>query len=130
MYDHDFTKEQFKAFWPGGYYENFNGIGYTPKVFTDVFAVLEPLMNKEHTALELGPGRGRWTRLLTGAFKHVIAGDVIPRSNGLTGPEFANLTYIELKEHDFYCTGVADSSIDFAFSYGMFCHLSADACAT
>ena len=34
-----------------------------------------------------------------------------------------NVRYIELPDRDYNCTGVEDESIDFAFSFGVFCHL-------
>ncbi len=127
MYDHDFTKDQFKALWPNGYWESFGEGGYTPSVFTDVCDAIRPFMHRGHVALELGPGRGRWTSLLAASFKRVIALDVIPRPPGLA--ELDNLEYVELADRDFSCTGVASSSIDFVFSFGLFCHLSNEACA-
>jgi SAM-dependent methyltransferase len=86
---------------------------------------LAPFYNKDHTCLEIGCGRGFWTnKYLTKQFKHVVALDLLPNPRFTSG----NVTYIEVPDRDFTCYGVEDNSIDFCWSFGVFCHLSIPAC--
>jgi cyclopropane fatty-acyl-phospholipid synthase-like methyltransferase len=54
----------------------------------------------------------------------VIALDLLP------SVEFKgkNIRYIEVPDRDFSCYGVDENSVDFCWSFGVFCHLSIDAC--
>lgn len=115
----DFTKEQFINFWGNtGYYEKFNyGIGFDEVVKRTIL----PFANKEHTCLEIGSGGGVFTEVLSQHFGQVIAIDVIPEHDGVRYP---NVKFIELDNQDYDCTGVKNRSIDFVFSYGVFCHFS------
>lgn len=118
----DFTKAQFIDFWGNtGYYERFNyGIGFDEVVNRTIL----PFANKEYTCLEIGCGGGVFTEVLSQHFGQVIAIDVIPEHYGVRYP---NVKFIELDSQDYDCTGVKSNSIDFVFSYGVFCHFSNDA---
>lgn len=122
--DGNYTKEFFQKAWGAeGYFEEFSyGAGFH-KVL-DV--ALKPFRNEFKIALEIGSGGGTFTRHIAGHFKWAIVMDVIPRpaSLGFCVPWF---NYIELPDQCFKCVGVAPESIDFVFSYNVFCHLSDDA---
>lgn len=117
----DFTKDFFKQAWgPEGYYENFSyGVGID-KVCE---VALYPFTNKDTVALEIGPGGGVFTTRIFGYVKALTCIDVIPRPTGFP----VDINYIELQNQDFFCAGVPDNSINFAFCYNVFCHLSNDA---
>ncbi len=113
----DFTKEEFQNFWPMGYYENFGwGVGIETVIAKSIIPFLDP--NK--IALEIGCGGGVFTKRMR--FKHTYAIDVIKKPASLDG--ISNLTFIEAPDRDFTCFGIEDNSIDFCYSYGVFCHLS------
>lgn len=119
----DTTKRGFNSTWPGGYRENFEvyaaktGMGEGPIVRV----ALEPFYNKEHVALEIGCGGGFWIdKYLAPNFKKVIGLDVIPKPP-LVGD---NVQYIEVPDRNFECYGVEDGSIDFVWSFGVFCHMT------
>lgn len=118
----DFTKDFFKSAWgPGGYEEHFSygvGIDKVCEVCTRPFA-----MGRE--VLEVGSGGGSFSNFLYNIAKNLTCIDVIPRPEVFTN--WRLLKYIELDNQDYFCTGVPDNSIDFAFSYNVFCHLSNDA---
>jgi SAM-dependent methyltransferase len=126
VYKQDLSKDRFKELWPCGYLENF-GLGYHDTAFTDVCEICRPFFDRNGIALELGPGRGRWTVMLAAEFRQVVALDVISMPASLA--RLTNLVYVELADRDYACTGVQDNSVDFAFSFGLFCHLSNEACA-
>lgn len=120
----DTTKDQFVSAWPGGYEEEFRA--YPAGTEQQIADELSKFTNPEGTCLELGPGRGLWTRkYLSKLFKSVVCVDLIQRPEALN---LENVTWIEVGNHDFACAAVAARSIDFAFSFGMFCHLSEAAC--
>lgn len=116
----DFTKEFFTRTWgPDGYYENFSyGVGIDKVCEVCVYPFLYP----GHDILEIGSGGGVFTKRIFMAYVNLTCIDVIPR------PESLYCTrYVELKNQDYYCTGLKDGSQDFVFTYNLFCHLSNEA---
>lgn len=120
----DTSKNDFIKAWPGGYEENFK---FHPDGTESMVAgAIAKFSNKNHTCIEIGPGRGLWTKkYLAPSFKRVVCIDVIPRPEAL---DLDCVEWIEVGDRDFSCSGVESSSIDFAFSFGVFCHLSQSAC--
>lgn len=122
----DASKEGFLATWPGGYRENWVVYGKMSGVSEEeiVSTCIAPFRNQAHTALEIGCGLGFWTdRHLAPYFREVVALDLLADPK-LTSP---NVRYIEVPDRDFSCFGVEDESIDFAWSFGVFCHLTLEA---
>src|SRR5688572_5875873 len=120
MINKDFSKQFFTQSWgPDGYYENFSyGVGID-KVCE---VALYPFINTITRVLEIGSGGGVFTKRIIPRVDDLICIDVIPKPQALNGVQ-----YIELGNQDYYCTGVNDDSIEFAFSYNCFCHLSNEA---
>jgi SAM-dependent methyltransferase len=119
----DFDKTFFQTAWGDtGYIEPFSyGVGY--KKVAEV--CINPFASLHKVALEIGPGGGTFTELMQNQFYHVFAIDVIRMPPQFELYDF--FTYIELPDQDYSCRGVKSSSIDFCFSYNVFCHLSNDA---
>lgn len=130
------NQEQFKSFapaksafvntWPGGYRENFSVYKQQCDATEEeiVSRMLRPFFNKEHTALEIGCGGGYFTeKYLLPNFRYVYALDLIPPECAPRGGKDGRLTYIELPESNYSCYGIEDETIDFAFSFGCFCHI-------
>ena len=122
----DASKAAFLSTWPGGYRENWEVYGKVANITeADVVAkCLAPFYNRKHVVLEVGCGLGFWTdRYLAPNFSRVVALDLIPR------PAFtsSNIDYIELPDRNYECFGVADGSIDFTWSFGVFCHMTLEA---
>jgi len=127
------TKSKFLEMWGGnrggggevdsnGYIEHFQC--YRPGSLEEVVNTLSKSYDTSKTCMEIGCGAGFWTRrYLSPNFKEVVALDLLdnPMYKGQPLPE--NVRYIELPDRDYNCTGVEDESIDFAFSFGVFCHL-------
>jgi cyclopropane fatty-acyl-phospholipid synthase-like methyltransferase len=120
MENKNFTKEFFQKAWgPEGYYENFNyGLGI--EAVCEV--ALYPFLSIDKKALEIGCGGGVFTERMIGKFKNLTAIDVIQQP--VKFKEFENFKYIELPNQNFECKGVPANSIDFCFSYNVFCHIS------
>lgn len=118
------TKADFVEAWgAAGYRENFEVYsaqsGIPEQQIVD--ACLRPYFNSKHVALEIGCGGGYWPEFyLCSNFKHVTGLDVLP-GDPFMAPNF---TYIEVPDRDYSCWNVPDESIDFVWSFGVFCHLN------
>jgi hypothetical protein len=82
-----------------------------------------PYVNARHSAVEIGPGGGRWTRYLLGfgtlyaVDYHQELLDELKRNFGRR----PNLRFIRNEGTDF--PGIDGQSIDYVFSFGTFVHL-------
>jgi len=84
---------------------------------------LTPFVNENHTALEIGPGGGRWTQYLLN-FKKLYLLDLNKEFFPYLKKRFQNLqniSYHQTNGVDF--PEVPKKSIDFLFSFGTFVHL-------
>lgn len=122
-YEQDTSSNAFFAAWPGGYQEDFQFYPLGAEAL--VAAEIARRAHGHHECLEIGPGRGLWTtRYLLPAFARVTCIELFDQPGALASPR---LHWLKAGDRDFSCAGVPDSSIDFAFSFGVFCHLSRDA---
>lgn len=81
-----------------------------------------PFVNADQTALEIGPGGGRWTRYLVG-FREL---NVVDYHTEILGElrrtlSLSNMKFVKNNGTDF--PGIKARSIDFVFSFGCFVHL-------
>ena len=129
--------KSFETLWEGGYYEGdpldprrsggtYRGMGFVSVLFATYVACIKPYVKPETVALELGPGRGAWTRTLLGA-KEVWALDALSAEhNGIH--EYLgrppNLHYHQVQ--DFSCAMLPEDHFDYMFSFGCLCHVSFD----
>jgi SAM-dependent methyltransferase len=121
----NFHKEDFLSFWGNnGYIETWDGYKYnwSKKIQDFVLNEIGSLKNKD--VLEIGCGGGYWTKFLCENSNKVYAIDLLPQAPF----DADNLIYIENDSVQFDCKSIEDNSIDFAFSFGTFCHLSKSAC--
>jgi len=121
----NYSKKDFLAFWgKTGYVETWDGHQYNWSKEIQDLVLNEIGSEKEKVVLEIGCGAGYWTKFLCENSKQVFAIDLIPKPK----IDSKNFKYIENKDMQFDCSALEDNSIDFAFSFGVFCHLSFDAC--
>jgi cyclopropane fatty-acyl-phospholipid synthase-like methyltransferase len=134
--------DKFSRVWPGGYFEgnpldpmavsSFGVYGYNSVLYTVYLACIRNYVNSRTTVLEIGPGRGAWTRtFLERGCKKVYAVDAAPAEH--TGFwDYVGVTdraeYIA--STDLTLSGVPDDSVDYFFSFGVFCHLKPEMCET
>lgn len=117
------ARDAFLKTWPGGYRENWEVYGKASGITESALVekCLLPFFNPNHVVLEIGCGGGFWTeKYLSPNFKSVIALDLFP-DPGLAGN---NITYIEVPDRNYDCFGVEDASVNFVWSFGVFCHLT------
>jgi SAM-dependent methyltransferase len=116
----DLSKAFFQKAWGEGYYEHFSyGVG-----IDNVFEkCVVPFCSQDKTALEIGPGLGSFTEMMWYKFEHFTAIDVI-KMPSVFNNYIDSFTYHELTNQSFDCGPVKTHSIDFCFSYNVFCHFS------
>ncbi len=86
--------------------------------------VFAPFLGTTDVLLEIGPGGGRFTELLLPKCRRLIAIDTSPAMLELLRERFGADAPIEYQLGDgLGLAGVASSSVDAAFSYGVFVHL-------
>ena len=122
-----FSKQEFIDVWgQAGYIEDF--YSYQSGHLEDVLDILSEYYNPNHICMDIGCGGGLWTKkYLSPNFKKIIAIDVLSKDSLSLSD---NIEYIELDDRDYNCTGVEDESIDFAVSFGVFCHFPNSASQT
>lgn len=121
----NYTKKDFLQFWgENGYVETWDGHKYNWSKEIQQLVLQQIGNDKNKSVLEIGCGAGYWTQFLCDNAQSVTAIDLIPKPN----IESTNFNYIENKNDQFDCKSLLDNSVDFAFSFGVFCHLSLDAC--
>jgi len=135
----DFRK-QFSQTWKNGYFEGdpldpmaestYGVYGYNSSLHTVYLACIRGYVGRQTVALEIGPGRGAWSRVILGRdCARLYAVDAAPAEHthfwDYVGHD-ERATYIVANDLDL--TGVPDNSIDFFFSFGVFCHLRPEMC--
>lgn len=83
-----------------------------------------PYVNPQHTAVEIGPGGGRWTRYLMGC-ERVYAVDYFQELLDELGRNFREKNIIPIKNNGTDFPGVPEHAVDFVFSFGTFVHFDA-----
>lgn len=126
----------FEGIWKGGYFEgdpldplarsSFGNFGYVSVLYAVYLVCIRPYITQETRALEIGPGRGAWTKAMLSA-KEVWTLDALSAEyNGffeyLDHPK--NVRYIQV--NDFECRDLPDGHFDYMFSFGCLCHVSFD----
>lgn len=118
----DFTKDEFIGFWGNrGYIETFDG--YEKNWTSEIITMVKSHVNKDSTVLEIGCGGGYWTNQIAPICYQMYAIDLIPSPS--LNPK---VVYIENDNQQFNCKSIPSNSVDFVFSFGVFCHLSLSAC--
>lgn len=126
---------RFGKIWEGGYFEGdprdpvgrntYTIFGFVSVLYVAYLTCIKPYVRPGVTVLEIGPGRGAWTKAIAELKPdRVFAVDVVdPHYAGFWDyvGEKANVTH--LVTDNFRLDEIADASIDHFFSFGVFCHL-------
>ena len=136
MSDSDRTIGHFSGFssvWHGGYYEGdpldplgsskYRRLGYISILHAVYQVCVKPYIKKNTVALEIGPGRGAWTKGMLDA-KEVWCLDAKSKADNkideyLGNP--SNLIYHLVT--DYSCSMLPDDKFDYVFSFGCLCHV-------
>jgi hypothetical protein len=128
--------ESFQNVWHTGYFEGqpldplcpsaYMQLGFISILHATYLRCIKPYVTARTVSLEIGPGRGAWTKCLLPS-KEVYALDALSAEhNGffeyLGHPR--NVKYFQVR--DFECNMLPDDGIDYMFSHGCLCHVSFD----
>ena len=132
--------QKFRQAFPGGYFEGvpldpmssstYGVYGYNSVLYTVYSACIRPYITSDIVALEIGPGRGAWSKaILHRNCRKLYAVDIAE-------PEHTHFWEYVGKDPraeyivaaDLSLPGVPDDSVDFFFSFGVFCHLKPEMC--
>lgn len=127
--------ESFRSIWKGGFFgadpleplDSLYGLwGYTSMQHAIYLACIKPYINSRTSAVEIGPGRGAWTRAMISAREVTCLDALSAEHNGFwqyVGRR-ENVRYFKVEE--FGCGMVDDDSVDYLFSFDALCHVSFD----
>jgi phospholipid N-methyltransferase len=123
----------FKGVWEGGYYEgnpsepltlsSYGELGYMSVLRATYLRCIKPYITGETCVLEIGAGRGAWTKTMLTA-KEIWALDVLsPEENHFWQymGEQPHVKYIQV--NDFSCSQLPDDYFNYMFSFGCLCHV-------
>lgn len=124
----------FQQLWEEGYFEGdplkplarsgYGQLGFLSTLHATYLRCIKPYVNAGAVALEIGPGRGAWTRSLLPC-REIYALDALPEEhNGF----FAYLGHPKHVKYfqvgDFSCAMLPDDHFTYMFSFGCLCHVS------
>lgn len=126
----------FQSIWHGGYYEGdpldplapsrYGDLGYISVLHAIYQACIKPFVRPHTAVVEIGPGRGAWTKTMLQAREIWCLDALSAEHNGFweyIGKEHENrVRYFQVK--DFSCSDLPDNHFDFLFSFGAFCHIT------
>lgn len=128
--------ESFRDQFKGGYFEGdplnplatsgYRHLGYISTLHATFLRCIKPYLNGETVTLEIGPGRGAWTKALLPS-KAVYALDALSAEHNQFHDYVGhppNVKYFHVQ--DFECGMLPDDHFDYMFSYGCLCHVSFD----
>lgn len=126
--------ESFANLWIDGYFEGdpldpigqstYGQLSYVSVLHATYLRCIRPYINSNTISLEIGPGRGAWTKTLLGS-KEVYALDALPAEHNkfyeyLGHPK--NVFYQQVRGFD--CNFLPEDYFDFMLSFGCLCHVS------
>ena len=126
--------KSFKDQFVGGYFEGdplnplatsgYKHLGFISTLHATYLRCIKPYIDKDTITLEIGPGRGAWTKALL-VSKEVYALDALSAEHNrffeyVGHPK--NVKYFHVK--DFECNMLPDNHFNYMFSYGCLCHVS------
>jgi len=100
--------------------------GYMSVLHACYLVCIKPYVNSNVRVLEIGPGRGAWTKcFVTHNAKEVLCVDAVPAErNGFWDYVGCHEGLRYLVTEGFSLEEVADEHFDYFFSFGVFCHIS------
>jgi hypothetical protein len=132
------SREQTKSFaglWRGGYYSgdpldpvgvsDYRDLGYISVHHATYQVCIRPYVDPDTVVLEIGPGRGSWTKTMLDA-KEIWCLDALSAEYNqfwdyVGGEQRASVKYLQVD--DFSCADLPEDHFDFLFSFGTFCHI-------
>ncbi len=100
--------------------------GFISTLYATYLLTIRKQLPCDATVLEIGPGRGAWTKaILSQRPRRVYALDALSAEHNRFWEYVGNTDVVQyFQVQDFTCSHVPENSIDFFFSFGVFCHIS------
>lgn len=128
--------DSFQGLWKGGFKEgdpldpmspsSYKVLGYMSVLHVVYLVCIKPYVNRETVALEIGPGRGSWTRALLGA-KEIWCLDALSAQHNNFYEYIGNAPHVKYFQiSDFSCDMLPEGKFDYFFSFAALCHVSFD----
>lgn len=126
--------ESFQGAWEGGYYEGdpleplsrstYRQIGFMSVLHATYLRCIKPYITHDTVALEIGPGRGAWTKAMLQAQEVWAIDACSAQDNGFFEyiGDAPNVKYFQVR--DFKCEMLPDNRFTYMFSFGCLCHVS------
>lgn len=126
-------KAVFHKEWEGGYYEGdpidpmatstYGVLGYMSVLHVTYLRCIKPYVRSDTRVIEIGPGRGAWSRTMLNA-KELWVADVMSAEHNGFWPYVGKHDHVKyVQVSDFTLKDFPDNHFDFFFSFGVFCHI-------
>ncbi len=126
----------FEGLWEGGYYEGdpreplskstYGSYGFMSVLHATYLRCIKPYVKEDTVALEIGPGRGAWTKTMLDA-REIWALDALSAEHNRFFEYVGSQPHVRyLKVTDFECRDLPEDHFDYVFSFGCLCHVSFD----
>jgi 2-polyprenyl-3-methyl-5-hydroxy-6-metoxy-1,4-benzoquinol methylase len=114
--------ESFQTLWKGGFKTGRQPNRNQGEIEKFLNSYLKPNM----TVLEIGCGGGQWSKIISQKVKKLHCVDVLSAEHNCFWKYVGNKQDVITYHHvnDFSLSSIQDESIDFVFSYDVFCHIS------
>jgi len=136
MTDYQQELKSFQGLWKGGYFEgdpldplgwsSYGPIGFISGIHATYLRCVKPYINEKTVALEIGPGRGAWTKTMLSAQEIWTMDALSAEHNGFWDyipiEEKSRIRYLEVQ--DFSCEELPPNHFNYMFSFGTLCHVS------
>ena len=126
--------KSFQDLWRGGYHEGdplqpmsrstYRSLGFMSILHATYLRCIRPYVNSQTVALEIGPGRGAWTRTMLAA-REVWVLDALSAEHNRFFEFLGNPQHIKyFQVEDLKCEMLPNDYFDYMFSFGCLCHVS------
>lgn len=124
----------FKELWKGGYYEGdpldplgssgYGLLGFMSVLHVTFLVCIKPYVTEDSVVLEIGSGRGAWTKCLLNA-KQIWCLDALSAEHNNFWEYVGHRDKVHyFQVEDFSCNVLPEDRFDYLFSFGTFCHIS------
>jgi hypothetical protein len=123
----------FQGIWKGGAFEGdpldpmgrstYGSLGYMSVIYATYLCCIKPYIRPESVVLEIGPGRGAWTKTLLSA-REVWCLDALSAEHNNFWQYVGTAPHVHYHQvSDFSCSDLPDDHFTYLFSFGAFCHI-------
>jgi phospholipid N-methyltransferase len=123
----------FQNIWRGGAFEGdpldpmgrstYGSLGYMSVLHATYLCCIKPYVTPTSVVLEIGPGRGAWTKTMLAA-QEVWCLDALSAEHNHFWEYVGTAPQVRYQQvTDFSCSGLPDDHFTYFFSFGTFCHI-------